>query len=169
MGLMRILLKTDTTGVSPVGFSNADAPLIFRKVEDLCGRCSQGACSSNLSLAFSPVAALANVSGANPSHGDTMHLGNALITFVSGTPTGSQVAISSGGIVNTMANLSTFINASATLSPIATSAVFASGANLTAAIPGVIGNGIQLSASVLTVTPFAGGSEGSSSVFSLGL
>jgi len=123
--LNRWIFADDTNGVTPVGYSNADAPLILRRVSDLTGRGAQGACKNNLQLCLNPLYASATVAGVNPSNNDTITLGNVVITFVTGTPSGSQVKI--GANINaTLANLVTFVNSAASLSGIMTAAVSAS-------------------------------------------
>lgn len=121
----RWIVVDDTNGVSPKGFKGpGDSATVMRMVSDHMGRLSQGAAASNLKLALNPVYATALVSGSNPANNDTINLGNVIVTFVTGTPSGNQVKI--GTDVNaTMANLVAFINSSASLAGIITASIVA--------------------------------------------
>ena len=100
--LNRWILKADTNGVSPTGFTkNADAPTMYRKVADLLERCGQGAAASSLWVSLSPVAALATVTTTHTGDetaSDTLTVGNIVITMESSAAAGAsnQVNIASG-------------------------------------------------------------------------
>jgi hypothetical protein len=174
--VQRFILKTDTNGVNPTGFSSSfDSPLILRKVSDEFGRASQGACSSNLALAFNPVYAQATVTcTGDGTNNDTLTIGNVVITIVTSGATGNQVniAASATGLGTAIAAL---VNSSASFTGICTATSASGVITLTAALPGTIGNGLALakSSTALTLTHLWGtsvaGTEGTAAVFSSGL
>jgi hypothetical protein len=175
--LNRWVVQDDTNGVSPTGFVGpADSSLMFRKLSDHTGRAAGGACASKLSLAFNPVAAQATVTATGVgTNGDTLTIGNVVITIVTSGATGNQVniAASAAALATSIVNL---INTSSSFTGIVTATNPSSGViQLFAAIPGTIGNGIGLakSSTALTLTHLWGsvvaGSEGTAAVFSLGL
>lgn len=181
MSINRWVVQDDTTGVSPVGFSQADAALMLRKCADHLGRCAQGAANANLSLAWNPVAAQATVTvGSTGTAADTLTVAGITITMeTSGAlPASNQVNI--GGTVTTLAaQIVGLINGTTALSPnswagICTASNVAGVITLTASIPGTIGNGLALakSSTALTITHAWGssvaGTEGTAAVFSMG-
>lgn len=127
----RWVLNADTNGVDPRGLRNEDAPLVLRKISDLTGRAAQGACKSNLKIAHDVVYATDTVAGTQPANNDTITLGNVVITFVTGSPTGNQVQIGAN-IAATLAALVAFINSDADLTGIMTAAIVAGSGTLPA-------------------------------------
>jgi hypothetical protein len=184
----RWILSTNNNGVSPTGFNKNDSATMLRKCEDLLGRSAQGACTANLQLALNPVAALATLTFAgNTSNADTLLVGNLTITFVTsgaaasskqinlGTAgDGTDVAVSVAALINGTANTRGFIGTSAAFNGICTASVSGAVVTLTAAIPGTVGNGLQLSKSCanLTLTHAWGaataGTEGTAATFKMG-
>lgn len=172
----RIILTTDTNGVSPTGFSNADAPTIVRKCADLLGRAAQGGCAANLKLSLSPIAATAKLTCTSTgTNGDSLIIGNVTIEIVTSGATGNQVNVAGTAALLATA-LTALVNTSASFTGICTATNPSSGVVLlTAAIPGTIGNGLQLSenSSSITLTNAWGtltaGTEGTSRTYSLGL
>lgn len=172
----RFVVNSLSNGVSPTGFTNnIDAPLLIRKCSDLFAQIAQGAISANVSISYLPVSsdAVVTFTGAG-TNGDTLTIGNVTITLVTSGATGNQINI--GGSATVTANhLVTFINASG--SPLAgiCTATNASGViTLTAAVPGAIGNGLNLAKSSSSITLTAGwgsnivGSDGTIFTYSLG-
>ena len=175
MSINRWVVQDDTNGVSPVGFSQADAALMLRKAEDHLGRCAQGAANSNLSLAWNPVAAQATVTATGTgTNGDTLTIAGKVITMETSGATGNQINI--GGSVTALMNqVTALVNAAgSSWAGICTAANVAGVLTLTAAIPGTIGNGLALaiSSTALTITHAWGasvaGTEGTAAVFSMG-
>ena len=119
--IQRWVLKTDTNGVSPTGSKSPfDSPTIMRKASEELGRAAQGACRANLSLALSPVAALATVTTTatgQETSGDTLTVANSVITFeTSGAAASSNqvnIATGSAGTSTSGANPATTTGAGA--------------------------------------------------------
>ncbi len=173
----RWIFTSDTNGVSPTGFVGpADSSLMMRKVSDLTARGAQGACAANLNLSFNPVAAQATVTaGGDGTNGDTLTIGNVVITIVTSGATGNQVNIAASAAA-LATSIVALVNSSASFVGICTATNPSSGViQLIASLPGTMGNGLQLSKSstALTLTHAWGatisGSEGTAGVFSLGL
>ncbi len=178
----RLVVTTDTNGVSPTGFSNADAPTIMRQCADLLGRGAQGGCAANLKLAFAPIAAKATVTaGSTGTNGDTLTIANVVITMKTSGADSSNNEINIGGSVTAlMDQVTALVNGTASGSPnswagICSASNLAGVLTLTAFMPGTAGNGLQLSISstALTITHAWGtsvaGTEGTYQAFSLGL
>ncbi len=172
----RIILTTDTNGVTPTGFSNADAPTILRKCADLFGRGAQGGCAANLKLAYKPIAAQGKLTCTNTgTNGDTFVIGNVSCDIVTSGATGNQVNVAGSAALLATA-IAALVNSSASFTGICTATNPSSGVVvLTAAIPGTIGNGLQLSESSTSITlsnafgSLTAGTEGTSRTFTLGL
>lgn len=171
----RLIITTDTNGVDPTGFSNADAPTMLRKCEGLLGRAAQGGCAANLKLAFAPIAAQGKLTCTSTgTNGDTLSIGNVTITIVTSGATGNQVNVAADGTALALA-LKTLINSSTSFTGICTASVNAGALTLTAAIPGTVGNGLQLSESSTSISltnafgSLTAGTEGTAQVFTLGL
>jgi hypothetical protein len=175
--ITRLLLRTDTNGVNPTGFtSNMDAPEIFRKCSTLLGRAAQGACSSNLELAHAPVAALATVTATGTgTNADTLTIAGITIRMETSGAVGNQINI--GGSVTALMNqVTALINApGSSWQGICYASNLAGVLTLTASIPGTIGNGLALaiSSTALTITHAWGaataGTEGTFQEYSLGI
>ncbi len=182
----RLILKTDTNGVSPSGFSNVDGPLMLRKCEDLLGRAAQGACAANLQLAVAPVAAQATVTATgNGTALDTLTVVNEVITIVTSGAAASSLQINIAGsatllaaaiaaLINGQTN-ALYTGSTTVFSGICSASAAAGVVTLTALLPGVMGNGLQLSVSSTSLTltyawgASVAGSEGTSQTFSVGL
>lgn len=173
----RITLKTDTNGVSPVGSLNVDGSNVLRKLANSLMRAASGASASNIFLAHNAVAANAvlTFTGAGTAL-DTITIGNIVITLVTSGATGNQINIGASASA-TAANLAAFINAGGNggnLSGICSAVVVGAVVTLTAAVPGAIGNGLQLaiSSTSVTITDMWGvniaGSDGNFATFSHG-
>ena len=98
--ITRLVLKTDTNVFDPTVLSNTDGPGVARKLEDLLGRASQGACAANLSVACAPIAAVALVNTTNGSEtgSDTLTVAGIAITLETSGALGAskQVNIATG-------------------------------------------------------------------------
>lgn len=96
-----------------------------------------------------------------PSNNETMSVCGVTLTAVSGTPTGNQFQIGADATA-TATNLRNLINSQSTLNKIVVATSNAGVVTLTCLVPGVIGNGLQLSESLsnATITAFASGAEG---------
>jgi phage tail sheath gpL-like len=183
----RWIISDDSSGVDPTGMNKMDGVTMMRKCESHAGRGAQGAMACNLQMALNPVAAQATVTASgNGTAADTLTIGNVVITIeASGAVGGSnQVNVGTAGTgVDLAAAIAALINGSPSTFFTGTSSSFvgictasaASGVlTLTAAIPGTIGNGLQLakSSSALALTHLWGasvaGSEGTSKTFPIG-
>ena len=182
----RWILKTNTNGVSPTGFAQMDAPTILNKASDLLARGAQGACNANLWLSLNPVAAQATVTtSGDGTNGDTLTIGNIVITIVTSGGAAATPSITIAGsaaiLAAAIADLingkthALYTGSTQIFAGICTASVASDVITLTAAIGGTIGNAIILakSSSALTITHAFGasvaGTEGTSATFSLGL
>lgn len=174
MSTNRWVFKDDTNGVDPTGMSSMDAPSMLRKVGEAVDRGAQGASACNLALALDPVYATAKLTATgNGTAADTLSIGNVTITIVASGATGNQVNVAASPTALGAA-IAALVNSSASFTGIATAASVAGVITLTAALPGTIGNGLELSetSTSLTLTNAWGtltaGTEGTAKVFSLG-
>lgn len=172
----RIVLLTDSNGVDPTGYkASIDSPTMFRRMESLLGRSSQGACSANMQLAYNPIAAQGKLTCTGTgTNTDTLSIGNVTITIVTSGATGNQVNVAASGTALGAA-IAALVNTSASFTGICTASSSSGAITLTAAIPGTIGNGIQLSESSSSITltsafgALTAGTEGTSATFKMGL
>lgn len=166
------LLAAIPTAGSPGG-SNADAWDYVGDISDFFAKLSVGALSANIVYVDGGATAQATNTltfSGNLSNSDTLTLQGVAITFVTGTPAGSQVKIGSTQAV-TMANLITFINgggSSANIAGVCTAAqTSANVIKLTAIPPGIVGNTITLTKSAANLAlggaTFSGGAATSQS------
>ena len=172
----RWIIKDDTNGVDPTGLtSSCEGASMLRKISSHAGRCSQGACASNLSLALNPVAAQAKITCTGTGTNlDTLTIANVVITIVTSGATGNQVNVAANATALGAA-IAALVNSSASFTGICTATAASGVVTLVAAIPGTIGNGLGLakSSTSLTLTNLWGasvaGSEGTAASYSLGL
>lgn len=173
----RWIVTDDTNGLSPTGFKGPiDSAVMLRKAASHLDRGSQGAMACNFALALNPVAARATVTcTGNGTNGDTLTIGNVVITIVTSGATGNQVNIAASATA-LAASIVALVNSSASFTGICTALPNVAGAvTLVAALPGTIGNGLGLakSSTALTLTNLWGasvaGSEGTAAVFAQGL
>ena len=184
----RWVLKADTNGVDPTGFGNIDAPTIMRKCASLMDRAAQGACSSNLDLALSPVAAKATITFTGNCHNTyTLTVCNVAITFETSGAAGAsnQVNIGSAGdgtdvsayvaaLINGTTSTAGFTTKSTSWLGKCTASVSGAVVTLTAYLPGIMSNGLALTKTDADVTltyawgASVAGTEGTEAVFSLG-
>lgn len=104
------------------------------------------------------------VAAGGSANGQTCTIANVTFTGVSGTPTGNQFQVSATAATQA-ANMAAAINASANLAAIVSASAALGVVTITANIPGLMGNGLQLSAGTLanvTAAGFSGGSDGTS-------
>ncbi len=97
----RVVVTTDSNGVSPTGFNKADSSTMFRKVASLFGAVAGGGSNGSMNLAHKPISALATVTTTatgDETDGDTLTVGNLAITFKSSAAAASskQVNILAG-------------------------------------------------------------------------
>lgn len=178
----RFIISTDTNGVNPSGLLNIDAPTIFRRIENLFGRASQGGCAANCKVSYAPIAAQAKltVTGTG-TDGDTITIAGIVITMKTSGASPALNEINIGGSVTAVADQVTgLVNGTTALSPnswsgICTSANVAGVITLTSYVPGTIGNGLALAESGSSVTlsnafgSLTAGTEGTARTYSLGL
>ena len=95
------------------------------------------------------------------SNGETFSLCNVTFTAKTSGATGNQFNIS-GTPGTQAANIAAAINGSADLNGIVTATALAGVVTVAAVIPGLLGNGLQISESLtnVTATAFAGGADG---------
>jgi hypothetical protein len=185
----RWILKTDSNGVDPTGFSNMDAPTIMRKCSSLMGRAEQGACAANLDLAFAPVAAKATITLAGNCHNTyTLTICNTAITFktsgaagasneinIGSAGDGTDVATSLAALINGTTNSRGFTTKSTSFLGVCTASASGAVVTLTAYLPGIMSNGLALSKTEADVTltyswgASVAGTEGTQKTYSLGL
>lgn len=81
----RVVITTDSNGVSPTGFNKADSGSMFRKVSTLFGAVAGGGHNGNMVLSFAPIAAQAKVSttAGTETANDTLTVANTVITLKS--------------------------------------------------------------------------------------
>ena len=168
----RYVITVDNNGVSPTGFTKGDAPSILRCISNQFGGAAQGSPSSNLKMAYNPVAAVGKLTcTGNGTNGDTMSIANVTITIVTSGATGNQVNIGASPTA-LAASIAAKINSSSSFTGIVTATSLAGLVTITAVVPGAAGNGLQLSESSTSITltqAFTGGSEGTAATFSSGL
>ena len=103
------------------------------------------------------------VSAATAVAAETMSLLNVTLTAIApGTPAANEFVVSAT-VATQAANIAAAINASADLAGKVTAAVTSGGTvTVTAVVPGLLGNGLQISESLtgVTVTQFASGTDG---------
>ena len=184
----RWILKSNTNGIDPTGFASMDAPTIMRKCASLMDRAAQGACSANLNLALSPVAAQATLTfSGNGTAAATITVCGIVITYEASGAAGAsnQINVGSAGdgtdvaaYVAALINGSTsagFTTKSTSWLGICTASVSGAVVTLTAYLPGIMGNGLALAKTEATVAlthlwgASVAGTEGKQAIFSLGL
>lgn len=179
----RIVLTSDSNGVNTTGFSNADAPTIFRKLGTLLESCAQGGHNANVRLAYNPVAATGTITvGATGTNGDTLTLLGIVITMKTSGASAASNEINIGGSVTAVANqIVGLINGTTSGSPnswagMVSASNVAGVITITCLIPGVIGNVLlatSKSSTALTITHDIGlttaGTEGTAKSLTLGL
>lgn len=151
------LIAAVPTAGSPGGGA-ADAWDYFSDLSDFLAKIAGGAFSANVVYVDGNAAAQAvgtiTFTG-NLSNNDTITLAGVTITFVTGTPSGSQVKIGSSQAA-TMANLITFINAGGSSGNIAGVVTAKQNSTnvigLTAVAPGIVGNFITLTKSAANIS-----------------
>lgn len=173
----RLIIKTDTNGVDISGqTANLDAPTALRKCADLLGRAAQGAANANVQVCNAPVYAQAKLTCTNTgTNGDTFVIGNVSCEIVTSGATGNQVNVAADAAALATA-IAALVNSSASFTGICTATNPSSGVVvLTAAVPGLIGNGLQLSENSTSITlsnafgSLTAGTDGTNKRYSLGL
>lgn len=172
----RYLLTATAPGVSPTGFGKGDAPTMLRRISSLFGRCAQGAAASQLKIAYKPITATAKLTCTSTgTNGDTILLGNVTITIVTSGATGNQVNVAADGTALATAIVA-LVNTSSSFTGICTATNPSAGVVLlAAALPGTIGNGLQLSENSTSITltnawgALTAGTEGTAGTFSSGV
>lgn len=108
--------------------------------------------ASSLSFACAPTANGSITFAANPVNNSTVTIGGTVVTFVTASPTGSQVLIGASTAA-TLSNLLTFLSSSADTNLVKFKySVLGSVLYLLAATAGTAGNALTLAASVATVS-----------------
>lgn len=171
----RYLLTAAAPGVSPTGWGKGDAPTILRRVSSLFGRCAQGAAASQLKVAYKPITAQAKLTCTSTgTNADTLSIGNVTITIVTSGATGNQVNVAADATALGAA-IAALVNSSASFTGICTASSALGVITLSAALPGTIGNGLQLSESSTSITltnafgSLTAGTEGTAATFSSGI
>ena len=187
----RIILKTDSNGVDPTGFTSGslDAPTMARKCASLLGAVAQGSHNGNLNLSLSPVAAKATITFSGNCHNTyALTVCGVAITFETSSAAGAsnQVNIGSAGdgtdvatsvaaLINGTTNSRGYTTKSASWNGICTASVSGAVVTLTAYIPGTMGNGLALTKNEADVAlthlwgSSTAGTEGTQKTYSLGL
>lgn len=106
-----------------------------------------------------------------PTGGETMLLGNVTITARDSGATGNEFNTSAVSVTTTAASLAALINSSSSFTGIVSATSALGVVTITSSVPGVIGNGIQLSESLSNATfaAFASGAESHRATLSAGL
>lgn len=151
------LLAAVPTAGSPGGAA-ADAWDYFNGLSDFFAKIAAGSLSAN--VVYTDGGAAAQAVGTitftgNPANNDTITLAGVVITFVTGTPSGSQVKIGANQAA-TMTNLVTFINgggSSGNIAGVCTAVkTSATVVTLTVIPPGIIGNSVTLTKSCANIS-----------------
>lgn len=184
----RVVVTTDSNGVSPTGFNKADSGTMFRKISSLFGAVAGGGHNGNMVLSFAPIASRANVTAAagTETANDTLTVANTAITLKSsgalaasnqaniatgtaGTSTGgaSPAVTTSGAVLSFYVNVNgdgaQLINISGATGAAIASAIQVAIRALTAK---TVGNGTALSSATCaytTVYTITSGAKGSNS------
>ncbi len=114
----RVVVTTDSNGVSPTGFNKADSSTMFRKIASLFGSVAGGGVNGNMTLAHKPIAALATVTTTHTGDetaDDTLTVGNLVITMKasSAAASGKEVNILSGTAGTSVSGASPALTATA--------------------------------------------------------
>ena len=160
------LLSPTPSAGSPAGGA-ADAWDYSREVADFFASIADGAFSAAIQYgdAISTGQATGTITfTGNPANSDTITLAGVVVTFVTGTPSGSQVKIGASQAA-TMANLIAFINANGSANNLIglVNAVLTSAnvITITSIYPGLVGNLITTAKSCANISaitsPLAGG------------
>lgn len=166
---------TVTSDIEPMGVASdlnaaishnqGDAWAYARQLSSYFAAVADGAVSANMTILDATTSATATITvTANPAPTNTLTIGGVVITFVSGTPTGSQVQIGVT-IGDTIMNLMTFINVGGSAQNLAGIAIArrSPGAiiNLFSTLPGTAGNSTTLATTAagftLSGSTFTGG------------
>lgn len=165
MSLVTLLLSVGDSAVTTTDLFEINAaltqfslPNIGKYIDDISG----GEVSAYVSVYSGPIQAygLVTFTGA-PSNGETLSILNTTFTAETSGATGNQFNI--GGTVTASAvNLAAAINASTDLTGKVTATSALGVVTITSVIPGLVGNGLQLSESLsnATATAFAHGTDG---------
>lgn len=100
----RVVVTTDSNGVSPTGFSKADSSTMFRKVSSLFGEVAGGGRNGNMVLSVSPVAAAAlvtTVAGTETANDTLTVAGVEIVLKASGASAASNQANIAAGTAGT--------------------------------------------------------------------
>lgn len=166
MSLTRLVISTE---LSADGFKSVCslAPLGLDAVNNFhnyIGGVTGGNYPASLSFNVGAVKAAGTItfSSTGPTNNQTCTIGNVTFTAKTSGATGNQFNISATP-ATVAANLAAAINASASLSGIVTATSLLGVVTITAAVPGTLGNGIQLANVDLSNAVFvalSGGSDG---------
>lgn len=172
------LLAAIPSAGSPAGGA-ADAWGFASDISDFFGKIAAGAFSANIT--YTDGGATAQAVGTitftgNVSNNDTVTLAGVAITFVTGTPSGSQVKIGASQAA-TMTNLIAFINAggsSGNIAGVCTAKLNSANViGLTSVAPGIVGNFITLTKSAANISgvvaPTGGAAVSQSGPVSVGI
>lgn len=124
---------------------------VCQQLSQYFGAASGGSTSISVAILGSTTSGSATITAtANPANADTVTIGGVAITFVAGTPAGSQVKIG-GTVDDTLKNLIAFINKGGNANALAGIAIALRTAPLVvtivSALPGIAGNSITLAES----------------------
>lgn len=151
----------DNLRLSSVSIANA-----FRNLSNYFMRTANGSADLNWTVNTGAVQATATItSTGSASNGETALVANSTLTAkTSGAvPANGEFNIS-GTVATQAANIALAINSVAALSSIVTATSALGVVTITAVVPGVMGNGLQISENLsnVTATAFASGSNGTS-------
>jgi hypothetical protein len=166
MSLIRLILNSNGTAADfksqcPLAVGGHDAINNFNSY--VAGVNAGELASADFDFNVGAVQATATiVSAATAVAAETMSLLNVTLTAVAADPAANEFVVSATPATQA-ANIAACINASASFAGKCSAAVTSGGTvTVTAVVPGLLGNGLQISESLtgVTVTQFANGSDG---------
>jgi phage tail sheath gpL-like len=174
MSLHRIIVNSpeNAASVAEAMSSAADSKVAAARLESYVTALNGGAKSAYMEVNTGAIRAAGSVTfTGRPTADQTMLVLNTTLTAKdSGANGTTQFNTSASDVAVTATNLAACINANTTLNKQVSATSAAGVVTITAKVPGVVGNGLQLSEGMdnTTASAFATGSEGTSTTHSYG-
>lgn len=165
--LQRLVITSNQTAldfISQCNLKPLGLPAINSMVDYFAGLAGGNVAGASLAWKVGCVQATATiVSAAAAVNAETMSLLNVTLTAITGPGPAANEFVLSATPATQAANIAAAINASASFTGKVTAVVTTGGTvTVTSVVPGLIGNGLQISESMtgVTVTQFTGGTDG---------